>query len=61
MRGWQESGILGLGTEDVERGRGKAGGGMVERCGGGFWVVGGFFKVGKMRGLEGEIGWLVSE
>ena len=25
--------------------------------GGVFWVVGGFFQVGRMRGLEGEIGW----
>ncbi len=58
---WQESGILGLGTEEVERGQGKVGGGVVERWGGGggggvglWWGV---FQVGRMRGLEGEIGW----
>lgn len=42
---WQESGILGLGTEEVERGRGKVGGGVVERWGGGggVWGCGGVF------------------
>lgn len=58
MRGWrwQESGILGLGTGCAV---GKANGGVVKRSGGGGggWVVGGFFQVGRMRGLEGEIGW----